>query len=156
MSYFDQPPEFLGEIPLPEAIETSDPGVLTLKANGDHTHDFLLGGPSTTWLPLLLGPFCSNFGGGFRSASYVSLGNTVWIRGVVAISGAAGFPVLLASVPADLAPNETEMGIGFGFGGTYRIDMSTTGNLSIVTSTGGTANPAYLTFGAPYFTYCVD
>ena len=157
MSYFDRPPEFLGEMPVPEPIGDSDPGISALKANADHTHALLLGGISTTWSTLLLSPFAVPYGSGFRAPEFTSIGNMVFIRGLIAVNGATAYPVLLATMPADLAPKARELGMGMGLNSVYRLDLLTDGQLQLLVGVGtGTFNPAFLSLGAPYFIYCVD
>ena len=158
MSYFDRPPEFLGEMPVPEPIGDSDPGISALKANADHTHAFLLGGVSTTWSVLTLSIYSVPYGGaGFRAPEFTNIGNMVFIRGLVAVTGAAGWGVTIASMPASLAPKAREVGLGFGDLSVYRLDLLTDGALQLASGVGtGSFNPSYLSLGAPYYIYCVD
>lgn len=144
-------------MPLPGPVGQSDSGISALKANADHSHSFLVGAETTTWFNLPLGPFVSNYGGGYRTAQYTVLGNLGFIRGLVAVSGAPGFPIVLGNIPVDIAPSAREMGVGMGFGGIFRIDLAIDGTLSNMGGiTGSPTNPSYLSFGSPYFIYCTD
>jgi hypothetical protein len=157
VSYFDHPPEFLGEMPIPEPIGDSDPGISALKANADHTHAFLLGGISTTWSTLLLSVGCAPYGGGFRTPEFTNVGNLVFVRGLVSCGGLTGFGQTIANMPADLAPKATELAMGMGFNMVYRFDVQTSGAISLNPGVGtGSYNPAWVSLGAPYLIYCVD
>lgn len=100
MSYFDQPAEFLGEMPLPEAIGNSDPGILALKSNADHSHDFV----PKDWLPVLLAGTWAWYGGTTRQPEYTRIGGLALLRGVFSNGTPQNPPSVVGTIPVDYCP----------------------------------------------------
>jgi hypothetical protein len=154
----DQPIQFSGETPLPQSVSSNDSGISQLKANADHSHGLNIGGVDTPWFNLPLGPACTNYAGGgaggaTKPAQYTRVGNMGLIRGVVGFLTSTS-PVQIGVVPPEFRPSLREIGIGYGAGGAFEVDLWTDGQL-IMTS-GPSVSPFYLSIGSPYFIYIID
>lgn len=83
-----------------------------------------------------------NNGGGYANAAYSVVGTRVFLRGVVANSGAVGGPYAIFNLPVGFQPAAQEMFIcTIGGGGAIRVDIYPVGNGAVAIG-GGTSLPA--------------
>jgi hypothetical protein len=104
LDIYGKPITFQGEMPLPEPVGSSDPGISNLKANADHVHDFEAGGKNTPWFNVSLAGGWVWFGGTARVPQYCRVGSLGIIRGVVTNGVATGPLSVVGTIPTTYAP----------------------------------------------------
>ena len=157
--YFTQPedPTFPGEMPLPEPVGFSDPGMSAQKANADHAHELNIGSNQTPWFDLLLTPPWQWYGLPYRKPQYTRVGNLAIMRGVFWSATNVTSPSELGKIPVEYSPtsgNREQFSTnGTPIAGGYypiQVDIRDTGQVFF--SAGGTVNVISL----GYLIYVVD
>lgn len=120
----------------------------------------MLASPVTAPLVQASFPFsanAANYGSGYLPAKYWLANGTVYLEGLVAISGsvAAGASVVIGTMPPGYRPTSVSLNVSiFGMASTYaaRIDVGTDGTVTFFNPTGATINGAnYLSLRLEYF-----